>query len=169
MKDLICNQGDIPKGQWRYGFRSSAQVGCGWIAVHNALRLLGYRANIEDIIRYFQRQLPLIHGNAGTSFWAPGALFRRWGFSVTSTFRRSCFDDLAKGSDVCILFYRWRRGWRFGAHFVALRYGNGRFTGYNTFRTSKGPDDYGESLSAFLRKNRFFGAILYGIRDKRSC
>ena len=48
MKDLILNQRQIPADQWRYGFRSSAAVGCGWIATHNALRLLGYHTDIES-------------------------------------------------------------------------------------------------------------------------
>ena len=42
--ELIYNQNDIPKGQYRYGLRSSASVGCGWIATYNALTLMGYRA-----------------------------------------------------------------------------------------------------------------------------
>ena len=29
--DLIYNQRQIPAEQWRYGLRSSAAVGCGWI------------------------------------------------------------------------------------------------------------------------------------------
>ena len=64
MDDLIYNQRKIPKEQGRYGFRSSAAVGCGWIATHNALRLMGYRTDIEKLIRYYEGQLPLIHGNA---------------------------------------------------------------------------------------------------------
>lgn len=34
--DLIYNQRKIPKDQWRYGFRTSADTGCGWIATYNA-------------------------------------------------------------------------------------------------------------------------------------
>lgn len=168
MKDgLICNQRQIPKEQWRYGFRSSAAVGCGWIAAYNALRLLGYRAEPEGLIRYFERQLPLVHGNAGTSFWGPALYFRRWGFPVTVTARPSHYDDIARDSDVCILFYRWRRGMKFGAHFVALEHTEGGFVGYNTFRNSTGPDQYGSSLEAFLKKRRYFGTVLFGIRDKK--
>ena len=33
-----------------------------------------------------------------------------------------------------------------GAHFVTVRYENGEFAGYNTFRNSSGPDRYGPSL-----------------------
>ena len=167
MKELIYNQRSIPRDQWRYGFRSSAATGCGWIATHNALRLLGYETDIEELIRYYELQLPLIHGNAGTSFWGPAALFRRWGFPVTVCADLRRYDEVAKGSDVCILFYHWRRKAALGAHFVALRHTDGGFVGYNTYRNSTGPDHYGESLSDFIREHKFFGTVLIGIQDKR--
>ena len=167
MKELICNQTQIPPEQYRYGLRSSAATGCGWIATHNALQLLGYQTDTEAMIRYYERQLPLIHGNAGTSFWGPAELFHRWGFPVKLTIRRNEFDALARSSDVCILFYHWRKGVRLGAHFVALHHTNAGFTGYNTFKNSTGPDPYGSSLEAFIRRQKFFGCVLIGIRDKR--
>ena len=43
MKDLIYCQHDIPKDELRYGLRTSAATGCGWIATYNALRILGKR------------------------------------------------------------------------------------------------------------------------------
>ncbi len=167
MKDLIYNQREIPREKYRYGLRSSAATGCGWIATYNALRLLGYRAEPEALIRYYERQLPLIHGNAGTTLWGPAVCFRQWGFPVKMVWKRADFDETAKASDVCILFYRWRRGWKLGAHFVALEQGPQGFVGYNTYRNSKGPDHYGESLEAFLKQQRYFGAVLIGIRRKQ--
>ena len=167
MKELIYCQRDIPKKQWRYGLRSSAATGCGWIATHNALRLMGYETDVPKLIRYYEWQLPLIHGNAGTSFWGPAVCFRNWKFPVKMTICPREFDRVARESDVCILFYRWREKWRFGAHFVALQYKDGTFTGYNTYRNSKGPDPYGLSLEEFLDRKRYFGAILIGIRDRR--
>lgn len=168
MKDLIYCQREIPREQWRYGFRSSAAVGCGWIATYNALRLLGYRAEPRGLIRYYERQLPLIHGNTGTSFWGPALYFKKWGFPVTVTASRSRFDETAKASDVCILFYHWRQGIKMGAHFVALHRTPSGFVGYNTYKNSRGPDDYGESLEAFLNRKKYFGAVLIGIKDKRN-
>lgn len=167
MDDLIYNQTRIPKHQWRYGFRSSAVTGCGWIAVYNALRLMGFRAKPEGLIRYFQRQFPLIHGNFGTSIWGPALYFRKWGFPVEMTARRSRFDEAAREGDVCILYYRWRRGWRFGAHFVALRHTPEGFVGYNTYRNSGGPDDYGPSLNAWLKERGYFLPVLTTIHTKR--
>ena len=167
MTDLIYNQTKIPKAQWRYGFRSSAATGCGWIATYNALRLLGYKTDIEALIRYYEWQLPLIHGNAGTSFWGPAVCFRTWGFPVRICFHTNQFDALAGHSDACILFYRWRKGLKLGAHFVALHPTKDGFVGYNTFRTSTGPDVYGDSLENYIRQKKWFGAVLIGIRDKR--
>ena len=167
MKDLIYNQRQIPKDQWRYGFRTSADTGCGWIATYNALRLLGYRTEPEQLIRYYERQLPLIHGNAGTSFWGPALCMKQLGFPVEMVVDRKKFDEAARDSDVCILFYRWHQKYRLGAHFVAIGQEGGKFTGYNTFRSSQGPDDWGESIDRFMEKHRFFGGVLICIRDKR--
>ena len=168
MNDRIYDQTQIPRDRWRYGFRSSAATGCGWIAVYNALGMLGYRASPESLIRYFQRQLPLIHGNFGTSLWGPALYFRRWGFPVKMTARRSRFDDLARESDACILFYRWRRGWRIGAHFVALERRDGNFVACNASRGARGPESCGPSLEAWLGERGYFGAILTGIRAVRT-
>ena len=167
MPELIYNQRDIPKDQYRYGFRASADVGCGWVATHNALCLMGYRTDTEKLIRYYETQLPLIHGNAGTSFWGPAVCFRNWGFPTKVIFDRKRFDEEAKAADVCILFYRWRKKHRLGAHFVALHHTGSGFTGYNTYTNSTGPDAYGCSLDAFLRKKGYFGCVLLTVRDKR--
>lgn len=167
MVDLIYNQKKIPKDQWRYGFRSSAATGCGWIATYNALQLMGYSINIEKLIRSYEWQFPLVHGNAGTSLWGPALRFHQWGFPVKMTIQRKDFDRVAKESDVCILFYRWHKKWKLGAHFVALHHTDRGFMGYNTFTTSTGPDLYGDSLEEFLKKQGYFGAVLIGIRNKR--
>ena len=168
MKDFIYNQHDIPKEQYRYGLRASAEVGCGWVATWNALRILGYTTDIPALIRYYAWQVPLIHGNAGTSFWGPAVCFRKWGFPVKIMMDSRRFDEAAGAADACILFYRWRNKCRFGAHFVALHKTGGGFTGYNTYRNSTGPDSYGSSLADFLRERKYFGAVLIAIQGKNA-
>ena len=164
MDDLIYNQTKIPKDQWRYGFRSSAATGCGWIAVYNALRLMGWRVEPEKLIRYFEHQLPLIHGNLGTTILAPALYFKKRGYQVDWTSCYDRFDEMAKKSDVCILFYRWRDKWKIGAHFAALHHTDVGFVGYNTYLNSKGPDRYGQNLEKYLKARKLFGAVLIGIR-----
>ena len=164
MKDLIYNQNDIPEDRYRYGFRASKDTGCGWVAIHNALCLLGKRVDPEALIRYLQWQFPLVHGNAGTSFWSPAVCFQKWGYETELIPDRRKFDRAAKEADACILFYRWRSGARLGAHFVALHHTPEGFVGYNTWRSSTGPDLYGESLEANIRSRGWFGCILLCIR-----
>lgn len=167
MKGMIYNQSKIPRAQWRYGLRSSAAAGCGWIAAYNALRLMGYHIKPEKLIRCYERSLPLINGNFGTFLLTPVAFFRRKGFRVKVVVRRKKFDKTVRDSDACILFYYWRRKYKLGSHFVAVCCRDGKFTGYNTFRSSVGMDDYGASLESFLKKQRFFGPVLIAIQDKR--
>ena len=166
MEDLILNQREIPKDKWRYGLRTSAATGCGWIATYNALRLMGHRAKPEQLIRYFERQLPLIHGNAGTSLWGPALRLHQWGFPVQMHIDPRTFDEKAKAADVCILFYYWRKGLKLGAHFVALHHTDDGFIGYNTYRNSTGPDRYGDSLQHFLKQKCYFGCVLTTIYKK---
>ena len=165
--ELLYNQKKIPKEQWRYGLRSSAAVGCGWIATYNALVLMGYKPDPKKLISWYEHQLPVIHGNTGTSFWGPAAYFRKSGFPVEVSAKRDRFDEIVERSDVCILFYHWHRKWKLGAHFVALHKTGDTITGYNTYSNSTGPDSYGTSLQEFLKKRKYFGAFLLGIKNKK--
>ena len=167
MAKLIYNQTKIPRDQWRYGFRTSAATGCGWIATYNALQLMGYKSEPEELIRYYEHQFPLVHGNAGTSILGPAIFFRHHGFPVQVVSDRAKFDDLVKDSDVCILFYYWRKKYKLGAHFTTVRCEKGKFIGYNTYTNSEGPDDYGDSLDGFLKARKYFAPVLIGIRDKQ--
>lgn len=166
MAKLIYCQRDIPKDKWRYGFRSSAATGCGWIATYNALVLLGREVKPEKLIRYFEWQLPLIHGNTGTSFWGPAVFFKTHGYPVKISARLSSFDQMVDDSDVCIMFYWWKRKWELGAHFVALHKTDSGIVGYNTYRNSRKPNLYGDSLSEFIKKKKYFGVFLIGINNK---
>ncbi len=158
MEGIIYNQRDLK--DVRYGLRSSAATGCGWIAAWNALKLLGRTTDREALIRYLEAQLPLLHGTAGTSFWAPAVCFRKWGYRTEYVLDRKRYDEMGKQADACILFYRWRKKAKLGAHFVALHHTAAGFVGYNTYRNSTGPDHYGESLDAFLKERGYFGCIL---------
>ncbi len=163
MDGLIYNQRHIPRHQWRYGLCSSALTGCGWIATYNALHLLGQPAQPEALIADYQRMVPIINGTCGTLLLSPRRWFRRHGYRVVTRWSRRKFDAAAREAEVCILFFRWFRRWKAGAHFVALHATQEGFVGYNTYRNSTGPDLYGVSLSGFLKRSKYFGAVLFAI------
>lgn len=167
MEELIYAQKSIPKDRARYGLRPGSATGCGPIAAYNALCLLGYSPKFSSIARWFERHVPLVNGNLGTFVLTPARFFKKLGFAVKTSAKRSGFDELAKNSEVCLLFYRWHKGLKFGAHFVALQYRDGRFFGYNTYKNSTGPDDYGISLEKFIEKRNYIIPILIAIDRKK--
>lgn len=165
---LIFNQNDIPKEQWRYGLRSSAAVGCGWIATYNALRIMGKYAKPEKLIRYYEHVFPGINGNFGTFIPSVVYFFRKNGFLAKVIVKRSLFDEAIKNNDVGILFFYWKKEFEFGAHFVAVYFKEGRFRGINTFKNSKSTDDYGESLDTFIKKQKYFLPVLIAIKKENT-
>ena len=110
--------------------------------------------------------MPLVNGNVGTVLFGPALRFHKWGFPVKMVVNKDHFDEAAKEADVCILFYRWLKKYKYGAHFVALHHTPDGFVGYNTYSNSIGPDHYGPSLATFLKNKKYFGAVLFAIRRK---
>ena len=167
MQGLIYNQRDIPKKELRYGFRSSAATGCGWIAVHNALLLMGLASNPKELIRRFERSFPIVNGNFGTFLPDLVRFFKKQGFEVKLRFLKSRFDLLVESSEVCIMFYFWYYKRAVGSHFVTLHKKDGRVLGYNTYKNSVGADDYGKSLEEYIKKHKFYLPVLIGINQGR--
>ena len=166
LNDMIYCQKNIPKDKWRYGLRSSAATGCGWIAVYNALCIMGYKPNAEKIIKFFEKQIPVFNGNTGTFILSPAMFFRKLGFSVNVTANTDRFDENAENHDVSILYFWWRKGLKLGAHFVAVKNTDKGFVGYNTYNNSKGPDFYGKSIKEFIRKRKYFGTVLISVNNR---
>lgn len=81
------------------------------------------------------------------------------------TAQRSAFDEIVETSDGCILLDWRRQKYRLGTHDAAVGDRGGEVVGCNTFRNSKGPDDYGIGLERFLKKRKFFWPVLIAIWD----
>ena len=158
---MIYNQNKIPKNQWRYGFRSSAATGCGWIATYNALKLLGKQESPQKLINYYERQLPLINGNFGTQFWGPYAYFKHHGFETKLIMNPEKFDEYAE--DVNILFYHWRDGIQLGAHFICVQKTTEGYVSYNTYKNSTGPSRL-DSITKFATKPGHFWTALITVK-----
>ena len=163
MKPFIFCQNDIPKKELRYGFRSSAATGCGWIAVYNILVLFGHHPDPKEIIYELQHDVPVLNGNIGSFLMSPAWVLRRHGYTVHFTTKRKQIDQLAQQSDAGILFFWWKSKKKIGAHFVAVEKTEQGYIGYNTYSNSKGPDSLGTSIEDFLKKRKYFGAVYFGI------
>lgn len=165
MDKYIYNQRSIPKDKWRYGLRTSAATGCGWIAIYNAMNIMGCPVKIEELIRQLERQVPLLHGNAGTLAPAPYFWFKKQGFRVEITGKKQDFDRVLNRNDCALLFYYWKKGLRIGSHFIAVRSTPEGIIGYNVYVNSTGEDFLGKSLPDWIDKSHHFGCILIGVSN----
>ncbi len=143
---ILCQNGDA--GKLRYGCFRSSYNGCGWIAVHNALKLLGEEPRTEKIISELEWTGALLFGVFGTWPYAVAGYFRRRGYKVTVTYDEKKYDRTAEKNKVSIVWFFHKKG----AHFVTLVRRGDDYVGYNTYSDSKSADNWGPSISENLRK-----------------
>lgn len=118
-----------------YGRQGSAAAGCGWVAVYNALRLLGIPADRETVRAQMERLL-ILGGWNGTPFYALALYLRQKGVRVRFTLHRSKFGRAARKSQAGIVFYLYhKKGRPFPiGHFAAFApTADGRCHFYNDF------------------------------------
>ena len=76
---FIVDQKQLELPYGRYG---SAAAGCGWIAVYNALQILGIDADMEKI-RSDMEKLLFLGGWRATPFYVPALYFRHKGQEIS--------------------------------------------------------------------------------------
>ncbi len=158
---LIVNQtGDV--GKLRYALFRTSYNGCGWIAVYNALCLLGRNEKAEDIIRELEWTGVFLFGVFGTRPLAIVRFLRRRGLSVRIVRDPEKYDAAAAESDASIAWFFHKKG----AHFVTLRREGDRFVGYNTYSNSKAAESWGPSVSARLKAGRYRPVMLITVNKK---
>jgi len=163
MNQFIYNQHKIPKNKWKYGIFPSSFSGCGWIAIYNALILLGHKENPEAIINYLKKHIPIFNGLFGTCILSISAYLKSLDFSHQIAIDKTKFDTIALNNKVSILYFFWISKFKIGAHYIAIENDKNTFLGYNTFLNSHGPDYLGASIELFLKKNHYFFPILVTI------
>lgn len=115
----------------RYGLRSSAQNGCGWVAAYNLLHLLGRPDTPEAVRGSLAKSLPL-GGLAGTHILALAAWLHYKGLPLRCQFLRRRARAAVRHSRGGIVWYFTGHGLHFCAfeakgrgefHFLNAEYG----------------------------------------------
>lgn len=143
----------------RMGLFTGKHNGCGWIATYNALKMLSRTKHPADIIRFYETNGSLVYGALGIQPYAVAAYFKLMGYKVTITYSTAQYDAIAKKSKANIIWF-WHSE---GAHFVALKWNGNAFLGYNTFSGEYYPNNWGSSISKYLRKYSFSAGMLISI------
>ncbi len=172
-EDFIYNQRSDSDGLYRYGFYLTKYMGCGWVATYNAAKMLGLDIMPQDVIREFEMNGVMVYGIMGIHPPAIVSFFKKRGYDVEMSFydKKSTsfiseFDNAAKQSAVNIVFYLYRTS---SNHYVAIKYNDGEFLGYNTFCSNSSVDYLGNSI-AFIRSPitnyEYTGRIIISISTK---
>ena len=162
-KEPVVNQtaGDMKK--LRFGFFQSGFNGCGWIAVYNALRLMGREPDAGKLIAELEWTGAMLFGVLGTWPYSVAHYFRLRGYRVRVTYRAGKYDETAREHEVNIIWFFHRKG----AHFVTLRWREDRFEGYNTYSNSVSPDSWGCSIERFLKDRNYRPVMLISVSPKK--
>ena len=104
---LIVNQ--ARQDAVKYGRLTSNRNGCGWIAIVNAMELLGEPVSAAETIHWLESQSllyrPALGGYLGTFVWTPVRYFRARGYQVSVALLPEQQEAVAAKADVCLGFY----------------------------------------------------------------
>lgn len=159
--------------QYRFGFNQVGNEGCGLVATYNALLLLENQTESEhiipmsfhDVIREGE-QSGLLAYSLGLHPFAVAQFFIKRNYAVNiffNDFNREASDESA----VNIMHYTHS----YGTHFVAIKYENQSFKGYNAFNNNYDDinfDDLEGSIATFKHvDNTYQGKILISISKEQ--
>jgi hypothetical protein len=138
-------------------------AGCGVIAVHNAMSLLGKPTAFADELRYFETHGALLYGKWGTNPLAAVPYLQSNALSTTVTTDSSKFDTLIKESDVAILTVINEGGGTW--HTVAIEYDDNseKLNIYNVSDNNGALDNTYATIDAYLQTGKS-PVVLIGVK-----
>lgn len=131
--DQMIN-GQSAYSNYLFGLTTLDRVGCGIIAVYNALRLLGRREKLTDLIREFETNSTetVPFGFFGINPFSMRKYFEAHQIPYRKIFRVKGFDKAKEENGVFVMtFWNDSKNLMKGAHTVAFCYTNDQFVVYN--------------------------------------
>jgi len=138
-----------------YGKYTSDYNGCGWIATYNAMKLLGEKVDVENIIDYLNHYT-IIKGKLGTNPAGIKNFFKERSFSLKSTSHVEKFNSYSKNCGAGIILYLSNQT----AHYVAFNKSGEQYHFYNDIY---GKEDDIRTMDQFLKEVKFNIAYLIAI------
>ncbi len=119
-----------------YGFRTVGNVGCGPLALYNAMRYKGLEPDLPKILRYMELAAAPFGAAFGTFPFSMGYCLRHFGLKNKMTLS---FKKLS-ASDSCVIAYWTKRPIFGGGHFVfCVKQEDGTFLVYNRWSNVSEP------------------------------
>ena len=120
----------------RYGFRTVGDVGCGALALYNAMRYKGLEPDFAKILRYLEFAAAPFGAVFGTFPYSMGYCLRHYGVKNRMTWS---FKKLSE-ADACVIAYWTKRPIFSGGHFVfSVKQEDGTYLVYNRWSNVSEP------------------------------
>lgn len=139
--DSMIN-GQSAYSSYTFGLSTLDRVGCGIIAIYNALRLLGSPEKLTDLIREFETNSTetIPFGFFGINPFSMKKYFEAQYIPHSKIYRMKALDkQKEEGSVYLLTFWNDAKHLTKGAHTVALCYTDGRYVIFNRTNGSREP------------------------------
>ena len=162
----IYDQHDNPWGDMQLGSSTVGKMGCGLVAIFNAMITLGDPRPFSEIYDFFDSYPSglMDHGKHGLFVGYVAAYFFHEGYDVVigSSYDIDQFIRYAESADACILLYQAGEIFKPYGHYVEFSKYPGGYIGRNTAEdygvfVFESPVEYGYAEDRFF----FFGVFVY--------
>jgi hypothetical protein len=157
---FINGQGRTEYKDLKYGSRNVEYAGCGVIAVHNALVVLGNPKPFYETLLYFEMNGALLNSQLGTNPLAAVPYFEKAGYTVNTTIKLDEYDKLLLDSDVAIMTYKNANSLSF--HTVAIQLSDSEIFIFNESGSTQATK--ADSIEQFVADDGNTPIILIGIK-----
>ncbi len=153
-----------------FGWNNLGDVGCGAIAVHNTMCLIGKGKSLRSVLEYFSPSREGVLRPFGVMPWEIGDYLNYNGINYQESNNSAIIEKIQSGGVVIVTFWNEMSGISYsnslasiqspnifkGAHTVAITYRNGKYFVYNAFNDSTEPRAYSD-INYYLK-----GGFIYG-------
>lgn len=149
-----------------YGRSDMAYAGCEIIAVYNALKNLGLKADLHDLIERFEHDGMVFSGRFGTAPYALRDYLKERGLKVETVLDRAGYDEVALRSKVSILMlYNDSRSIFHKIHTICITKDDEGFISHNMYGDGRTMGPYPDITHLIRDINGGFGRgiVMFGI------
>ena len=158
---VINGQGNLPYSSHSIGWGSYEKSGCGYIAVYNAMQLIGQPQSLQSVTsEIFDIHGSVFYGAGGVGPWSMQSYFDAHDISYTGSHSAEVLTaGISEGSVIVYTIWNKKGNIFKGWHAMTALYTDGSYLVFNRYNNSTSHVEYSALSESYAN-----GAWIYGIR-----
>ena len=158
---MVNGQSKLPYSDVRIGLGSYGKSGCAFIAIYNAMQLIGHSTSLADVTsEVYEQHGTICFGAGGVSPWSIQRYFTAHGIKVSGSYSlQSLSQEVTEGSVIVFTVLNNSKNIFEGWHAMTALYTGGNYLVFNKDNSSSTYKPYSSLEDAFLN-----GVWIYGFR-----